>query len=193
MSFEFMRRNAFFIKVKMRFFQKIIHFWTVFIRSFLMLILLRDSSQKRLFHLFNFGFRDKVVLREQTNGGSATTEWTSSSVKTLALLIHWKVMAVFLLLKRLNLDTANNWFNFHYLRIWRFWLWHSFFIIFFIIVQEKFFALFVLREVFAFLKISLWKYDQVVLFVHDFWALKMAISYWKWIWNLHDLSYDAVW
>lgn len=77
--------------------------------------------------------------------------------------------------------------------IWRLGFGHGFLVVLFVIVEEKFFALFGLREVFVFLKISFGKYDQVILIVDDLWRIEIAVSDGKRIWNLHDLGDDTIW
>jgi hypothetical protein len=49
-------------------------------------------------------------------------------------------------------------------------------VVLFVLVEEKFFALFGLREVLVFLEISFGKYDQIVLIVDDLGSLEIAVS-----------------
>ncbi len=87
MGFKLFGAKIFFIRIKMRLFQEVIKFGGAVIGPLIDLIVLRDFSKKWFFYLFDFVFRNKIILREQVNGRSATAEWTPSSVKALSFLM----------------------------------------------------------------------------------------------------------
>ncbi len=192
MGFEFLRTEVLLIKVKVRLFQKIVHFVALLIRLLAVLVGKRNFSQKWLLDFVNFWFRHKIFLRKETYRWPSTAEWASPSIKALPFLAARKIVTVFILFKRLNLDTAQNRLTFDDLRVRWLGFWHYFIVVFFVFVEEKLFVFFGLGEILVFLEIALRKDDKLIFFVHNTGRLQLCISYGKWIWNFDDLVDNAV-
>jgi hypothetical protein len=192
MGFEFLRTGVLLIKVKVGLFQKIVHFVAVLIRLLVVLVRKRNFRQKWLLDFVHLWFWYKIFLRKETYRWPSTAEWASPSIKALPFLTARKIVTVFILFKRLNLDTAQNRLTFDDLRVRWLGFRHYFVVVFFVFVEEKLFVFFGLGEIFVFLQIALRKDDKLILFVHNAGSVQLSVSYGKRIWNFDDLIDNAV-